>query len=455
VGSDYPVWCRLDAHEFRVDGGITLEDAKQHARFAEEAGADAIHVSAYSDGTSGIGFTEGPLVHASGGYADFAAEIKRSVHVPVIAVGRIDPERANRMIEGRDADFVAMGRRLIADPELPNKIAAGRLDEVRPCINCYRCVGEVCVGRSVRCTVNPLAGREGIPAAPESPRPRHVVVLGGGPSGMEAARVAATTGHRVTLLERRPRLGGCLVPSPPFDSELGLLTTWLETQLERAGVDIRCGTEATPDRVAALAPDAIVVATGRAEGSPETWVELLPDAAGSLPRLLDTATLPARLETGPERITVVLGANGIAIRIAEWLSAAGTELLILEKGDEVAAELAVPARWRSMHLLRERGARIVTGVLSCRWDGEQLEYRRSGSGVEGVCSSVVIDARPTVPDVPSEAGYREICGDVRCIGDARGHHTLEDAIRGGFETGRALGVRPGPAGDHENGVPSR
>ena len=160
VGADFPVWCRMDAREYRIENGITLEESEETARLAERAGADALHVSAYGNPMSGIAFTEAPLVHEPGGYLAFAARIKRVTSVPVIAVGRISPDAADRALRLGRADFVAMGRKLLADPELPRKLREGRPRDIRPCVYCYTCVGNIFVNESVACAVNPATGRE-------------------------------------------------------------------------------------------------------------------------------------------------------------------------------------------------------------------------------------------------------------------------------------------------------
>ncbi|RMF22961.1 MAG: NADH:flavin oxidoreductase, partial [Deltaproteobacteria bacterium] len=155
TGPEFAVWCRMDACEYRIDGGITLDDARAAARLAEQAGAHAIHVSAYANPYIGAAFTEAPLVHRPAGFLEFAAAIKREVSVPVIAVGRISPERAEQALSAGEADFIAMARPLLADPDLPRKLAEGRRREVRPCVYCYTCVGNIFVNDSVVCAVNP------------------------------------------------------------------------------------------------------------------------------------------------------------------------------------------------------------------------------------------------------------------------------------------------------------
>jgi 2,4-dienoyl-CoA reductase (NADPH2) len=438
VGADYPLWCRIDACEFRVDGGLTLEDAKRNARFAQEAGADAIHVSAYSDGSSGIGFTEGPLVHAECGYADFAAEIKRSISIPVIAVGRIEPEQANELVERGDADFIAMGRKLIADPELPNKLMGGRAAEIRPCIYCYRCVGEVCVGRSVHCAVNAVAGHEHERHVEKAAVPRHVVVIGGGPGGMEAARVAAVRGHRVTLLERRPRLGGRLAPSALFYPPNARLVAWLAAQLALLEVDVRLGFEAGREDIESLAPDTIIVATGHGRTPGNRVFDDRPASVIDLSTLDDATVARERIGDPAGRHFVVVGGDLAGIEVAEWLSEQGGQPIVLGERDEFAAQMALPRRWRSLHHLRERGTPLIASARNVEGSSDGVRYLAPGDRHEVAPADTVVLAQAAGGDFDFAASLEGICPDLHVLGDAAGGGTIDEAILGGFERGNAV-----------------
>ncbi|MQT62410.1 NAD(P)-binding protein, partial [Pseudomonas sp. FSL R10-0056] len=210
VGHEFAVWLRLDAEELHTPGGINLEDAIAVARMAEAAGVDAVSVSATARITSGVVFTEAPLVHKPGGYLEWTAALKRSVQVPVIAVGRIEPEVGEAALKRGDCDFIAMARKFLADPDLPNKLLNDQEASIRPCIYCYVCVSQIFINERVKCAVNPMTGHEFEYVIGPTATPKHLVVVGAGPAGMEAARIAALRGHRVTLLERSDRLGGTL-----------------------------------------------------------------------------------------------------------------------------------------------------------------------------------------------------------------------------------------------------
>ena len=262
TGGNMPILCRINARD-EGDGGVDVHDAAAIAAYLEQVcGVDAIHV------TRSIHihdeFMWAPNITHGGFNAELGVEIKRAVSVPVILVGRFtEPQYAELLVKQGRADLIAFGRQSIADPELPNKARNGQLEKLTPCIACLLgCVPNMLQGRPITCAMNPCVGRES-ELKPAEVR-KNVVVIGGGPGGMYAARICALRGHSVTLLEKNAELGGHFLVAayPPGKGEISGAIRSFIVNCREAGVDIRTNTEATPELIASLKPDAIIIATG-------------------------------------------------------------------------------------------------------------------------------------------------------------------------------------------------
>lgn len=262
TGGNMPILCRINARD-EGDGGVDVHDAAAIAAYLEQVcGVDAIHV------TRSIHihdeFMWAPNITHGGFNAELGTEIKRAVSVPVILVGRFtEPQYAELLVKQGRADLIAFGRQSIADPELPNKARNSQLEKLTPCIACLLgCVPNMLQGRPITCAMNPCVGRES-ELKPAEVR-KNVVVIGGGPGGMYAARICALRGHSVTLLEKNAELGGHFLVAayPPGKGEISGAIRSFIVNCREAGVDIRTNTEATPELIASLKPDAIIIATG-------------------------------------------------------------------------------------------------------------------------------------------------------------------------------------------------
>ena len=462
VGQEFPLLVRLDAKEYRIEGGITPDAATTTAQLAVEAGADAIDVSAYGNGLSGIAFTEAPLVHEPGGLLPFAKTIKNAIFAPVIGVGRIEPDQAEKSLADGDVDFIAMGRKLLADPDLPNKLAEGNATQVRPCIYCYVCVSRIFVNSPMVCAVNPATGRE---AELDDGRPaeqsKRIAVVGGGPAGMELARTAAQRGHEVVLYEKEPKLGGTAnIAALPYEPN-GRLVDWLVDALERSSVDVRTGAEATPESLAADRPDHIVVATGAQRRAPpmpgaeldhvfdgDRLRELLlgrdSDAMRGLgfgqrllvrvgrtlglTRRVDLLRRMSKLWMPLGRRIVLVGGGLVGLELAEYLAERKRTVTVLEPSPHLGAELSIVRRARVLHLLNEAGVKLVTNAQLRQIDTREVHYETAAEGAQAVAADNVIISLGAAPD-PSLAERLASTGiPVSTIGDCADVGYIEGAM---------------------------
>ncbi len=422
VGRDYPLWARINGHEVCTEGGETLDDAITVARLAVDASLDALHVSAYGDPNVAISFTESHTPHEPGHLVDLARAVKTAVDVPVITVGRIEPDVADALISEGACDFVAMGRKLLADPELPNKLAAGTVDDVRPCLYHYRCISNIFVRKGVQCVSNPMVGRERELALEPVATPRRIVVVGGGPAGMEAARVAAFRGHDVVLYERGDELGGRLRLAARTYAPNADLLQWLVRQVEAGGIDVRLATrfEANDaDLVRALHADVVIDATGGRWTRPHIdGVDLthVRDVNGCEPWVLRDEAL-AR---GP---VVVIGGGRAGCGLADLAHDQGHDVTVLEPSNVFAVQFGLPGRWRYVHDLRAKGVTLVPDATVTNIDHEMVRYTAGGSE-QAIAASTVIVANQVEPNDPVTVDGTE----HHRVGDCQGPRWLEGSL---------------------------
>lgn len=472
AGPDMAVWCKIDAIEYERPGGITIEDAKATARLAEAAGAHAITVTAYHDNAKGALHSGSHTPDVPGLNIDLAAEISNAVSVPVITSGRIEPDVGDRLIREGKADFVAMGRKLLADPALPTKLAVGQEADILPCIYCYTCISGIYYGGSVRCAVNPRTAFEEIDWLPPIAEPRHIMVVGGGPAGMEAARRLALRGHRVTLVEQSDRLGGTLQFASIAYSPNEKLLDWLKSQLATTTVDVRLSSQATPDSVAALAPDVVVVATGARRDLPAIPGNDLPhvlsgddlralmlgetgDALRHKTGLMTRIMSKAGAVTGANRsLTLIreasrawmpignriaiIGGELVGLELAEFLAERGRTVTILDDAPKMGAGLHIVRRWRVLDHLRKMGVGMMTSLTEIAITEDGVRAYDAAAETVSIAADQVIIARGAhgdsrLADTLRAAGY-----EVHEIGDGTGVSYIEGAIRDAAVLARTL-----------------
>ena len=472
VGDRLAVLVRVAGEEYGEPGALTTVETVAAARLFEAAGADAIHVTGWGRNPF-RDFLKGPLPDQVGAYREQARAVRAAVGIPVIAVGRMLPEVAEEVVASGDADFVAMGRQLLADPALVDKLRAGRRASVRPCINCYVCVEQNFWDDTPVCAVNPALGNEGAATLLPIPSPRHLVVVGGGPAGMETARLARERGLRVTLVEAGDRLGGSAWFSQLTTPANGPLLAWQQHELERLGVVVLLNHRATVESIEALRPSTVVVATGAHRGRPtvpgadlphvhtgDTLRAMLtgtgdagPPAAGRL-RLARWAARAGRL-TGatrsPELVrratrtflpvgkdVVVIGGSLVGLELAEFFAERGKSVTVLEAGAQLGLPMAMPRRWASVQRADEHGVRTERQSTVEEITPTSVRYLDAGGERRTVAADLVVVASEVRAEAPLAKQLADRGVAVEVVGDAGEVGYIQGAIHSAWRVAEGL-----------------
>ena len=363
AGADFPVIVRISGTDF-ISGGYGLDEARQVAIVLERQGVSALNVSTGWYRVSTVPFIQ--MGVPQGAWVCLAEGVKQVVRVPVIGGTNVrDPGYAEGLLAAGKVDMVYMARALIADPQLPLKAARGDVADIRPCTACCHCMDSNLEESGLECSVNARAGKEAhYPVVPAA-QPRKVLVIGGGPAGMEAARVAAERGHRVVLWESGKELGGALLTAalPPRKQSIGDFTRYLAHQMERLRVEVRLHHTATTERVLEEKADVVVVATGAEP--------VLPQIPGVDRELVSLAAdvLAGRRKAG-QRV-VVVGGEMVGCEVAEFLAQQGREVTLLARRERVADDMGRTYRWVMLRRLQELGVctETVVNVVEVKDDG--------------------------------------------------------------------------------------
>ena len=430
VGPDYPILFRISADE-AVPEGRTIEESVVVAKRLVAAGLDALHVSVGVFESSHL--TSAPPAVEPGFNAAAAATIKAAVSVPVIAVGRIvNSTVAEDIISSGKADLVAIGRSSLTDPEFAVKAFEGRDEDIVKCLSCNEgCIDMLMLGgSSITCTQNQALGREAEYASAGAAKAKKVVVAGGGPAGLEAARTAALWGHKVTLCEKRDCLGGqVLLAAVPPAKEV-----WLEVvrsrikDLQRLEVEIKLGCELTPELVKELSPDVVIVATGSAPLLPD-----IPGADGS-----KAVTAHDALSGAPvgARI-VVVGGGMVGCETADYLAQQGKDVTIVEMLRRTAQDVSPSARYFLRRRLKERDVKILTStsVKAITDVGVVISSEGEERTLEPVDTVVLATGAKSVNDL---AAVKELVPEAYVVGDAASPGKILQAVQQAAEVARSL-----------------
>ncbi len=426
VGPFYPVLFRLSAKEF-AKGGYELKEALDWAVELEKAGISILDVSG---GTNEALLTSvhviQPMFFPQAYHAPLAAALKKAVKVPVIAVGRMDSlEIMEKILREGQADLIASGRQFLTDPHWVTKAAQGKEERIRPCVYCNHCVWSLFQQKDIICLQNASLGREKECRILQAQEPKRIVVIGGGPAGLEAARVAAKRRHRVTLYEKKPHLGGQMVlaSTPPRKKMLWRSIEWLIHEIKREGVEIQLETEATAETVLGKSPDVVII------------------AAGAKPVIrtpcLDTEVLTAWEVLAGKKVgrqVVILGGGMVGIETAEFLQEKGCEVTVLtsrEGLDQLATDMEGTTRALLLERLPAMKIQIRFSAKGLKISGNRVHFT-SGEKEEWLDADSFVIAQGAEPNRSLGEALKEKVPQVLLIGDCAEPRSAKEAFHEGF-----------------------
>lgn len=430
VGKDFPLSFKISAQEF-VPGGLTVLESVEILKQLAEAGVDIVQVSAGTDTTPE--WVSQPMFMKRACLADSAERIRKALKIPVMAVGRInDPLVADAIISEGKADLVCIGRGLLADPEMPKKAKEGRLDDIRICIACNTCMESIFRKGRIECLVNPSLGREEEMKIRPADTSKKVMVVGGGPGGLNVAWVAAKRGHDVHLYEKESILGGQLNLGgiSSYKKELLNLIEFQRRQIKKFGVRCHINFQVTYDTVKKENPDVVILATGSkpitppVKGIDKSIILTLPDIL--------TDDKPER------RKIVIIGGGSTGCEVALHLSDNGCPVTIVEQFPKIGGQMESVTKKVFLSILKKNGVRIMTGYkLSRVEDTGVFVMDKDGSELFIEADNVVI----AVGSKPDNSLYNQIKSmgiTIHQIGDCIEPRGAKAAIYEGAVIGRAI-----------------
>ncbi|WP_418027982.1 FAD-dependent oxidoreductase [Paenibacillus sp. JJ1722] len=445
-GQDFPVSLRYSIKSFIKDwrqGGLPgeefqeqgrdIEEGIEAAKILEEAGYDAFNgdVGSYDSWY----WAHPPMYQEKGLYLPYNKILKNILKVPVITAGRLDnPDLASKAIREGKTDMIALGRPLLADADIPNKIKAGKIEKIRPCLSCQEgCMGRLASFATISCAVNPACGREKDYALGKADQSKKVLVIGGGPAGCEAARVAAIRGHHVTLFDKNNRLGGNLIPGgiPDFKEDDHLLATWYEGELKDLKVDVQLNTEVNRTTVNEYAADVVIFATG---SSPKTF------SIGTSTKVYSAEEVLLG-KKDPGASTVIVGGGLVGCETALWLADQGKKVTLVEMQEDILTVggplchanedmLRDLVAYKDIHLLTN--AKIVDAN-----DQEFVLQNKDGEETILNADSAIL----AVGYTPQQSLYEDIQNEVSesyLIGDAKQVQNIMYAVWDAYEVTRNI-----------------
>ena len=419
VGDDYPLMVRISGDEF-VEGGLRLADNQFIAKRLAESSVDCIDVT--------MGIVESyhkampPMAVPPAAYIHLAEGIKKVVDIPVIGVGRInDPILANQIIRDGKADLAAMGRALLADPDLPNKAIRGEFDDIRPCIYCNRCEMATSDNVHIKCTVNPNLGNELDYRTELTQHPKRILVVGGGVAGLTAALTASRRGHAVELYERGSSLGGQLELSsiPPHKEEMTRLLSYLRTQIGESNVSVHLNTEVTQELVLERGADVVINATGAEPIAPK-----IPGVDGS--NVIYSWDVLRGAETGRE--VIVVGGGMVGCETAEYLATKGKNVKVIEMLPDLGLDMEPFTKIFILERFSELGVKTYKSTLVTSIDKDGVETIDKKWRRQIIRGDTIVIAVGSASNNGLYEGLKERVGEIYNVGDSKKPSRILEAI---------------------------
>jgi len=423
VGEDFPVTMRISMEE-RIPGGITIEETLEVVRHLENAGADAIHASVGSTKGS-VQWVIAPMSVPKGFLIPLAERIKERLTIPVIAVGRInDPSLANDIIEKGKADFVAMGRALITDPALPQKVLNREFDSIRKCIACNYCFGKRFLEyRRLKCAINPNVGGEFKENKHAVSSRKRILIVGGGPGGMEAARILANRGHRVYLWEQEDELGGNFryASLAPYKKEFENIVEYLRAQMRKLRVEVKLGVKVNEQMIKRGNFDVILLATGAKPIVPETR------GINSNNVVFAADILSGKSRAGEE--VVVIGGGKIGCETAEFLAEKKKKISIIEIREAVARDIEPITRMLLLDRLKEHRVNIYLNTSVSKIEGRTITIIGPKEIKKKIYAHTIVLSVGYTPNLSLYERLSNKYSKIFLIGDCKKPGEIADAIQ--------------------------
>lgn len=458
VGPDFPISVRLGGNDF-VSGGNTLAEMAEFARELEKASVNLINV------TGGWHESNIPQISAEvpvGAYSYLAHGIKSAVNIPVVASNRInDPHVAEEILSTGQADLVSIARGLLADPWWGMKAKTGQTRLIRKCIACMNCLDRLFSGQDVLCAINPQCGRESEMAITPASDPKKVVVIGAGPAGLEAARVAAMKGHLVSLWEKEDKIGGQwnLAAMPPGKEAFHSLLDYYQAILDEFEVEIKLNTTATANMVKSAFPDAVIVATGAHPFQPEIAITGQPLVISA------EDVLKGQPISGPD--IVIIGGGSVGCETALFLAEKGTinadtlkfmilhqsedpktiyDLLtrshyrvkVVEMSKHVASDMGKATRWALIKQIRMRGISIKSRYKVVEISPTGVKIMNDAGEMSDLKANTVVLATGSQASNRLYLELKDALPEVHLVGDAINPGQVMTAIHQAFAIARQI-----------------